>query len=264
MNIINIISNLLTLDILKLIVIIQSLVILYHFVKKRNIKMNIEGFAETIDAEALANLASLYQSGDFKVSNLTVTDKLTVGGDATITGNTKVGGVANITGDTNVGGIANITGNATIGGVANITGNTTIGGSANITGNATIGPAYIGHFAGSSEYAEFSHKSRKGGGTYSYLSRNNGETIVNTKNNLTGALRVNNASILRWDKSGVNIDKKGGNVVRYNDKIAHWSEAQGVYNGSGGGSWYSKNFKSLTSNDEKNRSRYQIRKHPQQ
>lgn len=171
MNIVNKLNKLLTLDILKIIVLIQSLVILYNFVKKRKIKMNIEGFAESIDAEALANLASLYQSGDFKVSNLTVTNKLTVNGD---TDTKKI----------------KITGDADITGVATVTGNTNITGNANIKGHAIIGPAFIGKHK-TDNYAEFSHKDRIGD-KFSFISSLNGSTIVNAPLNSHIMFRNNN------------------------------------------------------------------------
>ncbi len=72
----------------------------------------VENFADAVPItsnEALQNLASMYANGNLTVSNLTVTGKSNLQGDAIIGGNTTIGGTATVTGktsllaDTNVG-----------------------------------------------------------------------------------------------------------------------------------------------------------------
>lgn len=93
------------------------------------------------DAEAVANVAKLYDAGNFQVTNLKVTGNLEVAGKVT----------SNL----------DVTGNVTASGNINNTGNITTGGNVTATGNGTFGNAFIGkHDNG---WARFGNKDFTGG-----------------------------------------------------------------------------------------------------
>lgn len=70
-----------------------------------------------------------------------------------------------------------------------------------VTGNATIGPAYIGHYNNNDgNWAQFSHKDKKGNSQYSVLGGKNGQTLINSSNNIK--FRHNNSDKAGVDSSG--------------------------------------------------------------
>jgi hypothetical protein len=71
----------------------------------------IENFGGTgASIEALQNLASMYESGDFKVTNLEVTGESTLNGDVTMNGNTTIKGNGTIEGNALIKGTGTING----------------------------------------------------------------------------------------------------------------------------------------------------------
>ena len=84
-----------------LIIITMSLIIIYNFYKIYKLEKHIrfvEGFA---DSEAIANLAKLYDTGNMKVTNLEVTNELTVKGSSTLANTTLTN--ANVSGKVTAG-----------------------------------------------------------------------------------------------------------------------------------------------------------------
>jgi hypothetical protein len=82
-----------TITILIIIIIIFAIMLLATMdrVNDLEMKMNIEGFDTSGDsAEAIANVAKLYNDGQFVVTNLKVTGDLEVDGKVNVTGNTKL------------------------------------------------------------------------------------------------------------------------------------------------------------------------------
>jgi len=67
-----------------LIIFLMAIIIMYNFYEIYKLKNTIKGVEGFEDPEAIANLASLYNQENMKVTNLEITGKLNVKGDTTL------------------------------------------------------------------------------------------------------------------------------------------------------------------------------------
>ena len=98
----------------------------------------------TTDTEALANIASLYNSGNFTLTNASITNDLnvngllTASGDAKMNSNVYIEGNAQMNKNLIVNGDTNLNKNITIGGQAQIGNNLSVGGDTQIKNNLMV------------------------------------------------------------------------------------------------------------------------------
>ena len=108
-----------------IIIILLIIVIIYN--------NNIEYFIT--DVEAVANVASLYNSQNFTVSNLKATNNLDILGETKLNNNLNVSGITQLNNNLNVSGTTKLNNNLTVSGTTQLNNNLTVSGDVNMQGN---------------------------------------------------------------------------------------------------------------------------------